>query len=890
MNQVVPALVVDPNYYEPIDNYKPNASYSTFVDESLPTSWRVKSSGVWQYCYPPQTRTPLQGWKIHISGTYKNAREILHLSTPIFVEGNTSFKFASDESMFELMSSKTWSRSSSGKLITAYPQSTEDFKVLLEILYNSLKGFEGPYILTDRKYRDCSVLFYRYGGFQALNKKCNNGQNIPQIISPSGDYEPDKRQPYFSLPDWVEDPFSDEDGNSDGDGEYSLKDNRYRVLRALAFSNAGGVYDAIDTNSDELVVIKEARPNIGTNRYGLDASILLQKEYRLLRKLEKREISAKPIDFFSDWEHSFLAQEKIQGITLTKWVSQNCIALHPAATTEEVKNWFKKVIRVCLNLSKALKVLHEEGIIFGDLSPNNVIVNTNDLSLRLIDFEGACELNKDTPPNLFTPGYATAERSKRGTLLFQDDYYSLGSLFLALLFPINSLIGIKEDVREIIMRSYKAEYGIPTSFIEIIDCLMGTASPSALIINRVVKELEIMDKSHSTLKLHSFKMGESLNIGELTQLRDGLTKHALNIARYQRNDRLFPCSFKYTNPLSIDHGALGVAHIVQNIHGDIPLELRAWIEKQTVNLNQYVPGLYNGLAGIALILKQIGMTEEARKSIEFAYNHELLYESKDLYEGASGVGLSLCKFFYDSGEENYLYQAQNIARTLLDTANTTAVGDFWGDKEKINIGYAKGGSGIAMFFLALYKLTKNDVYLKQGKRALDFDLSFANERDGYLSFPASSDAKDLLLPYWFSGTAGIATTLLRYYSVTREAQYLNLLKRMFADLDRKYTVSPGLFHGITGLGNVLLDYHQILGCQNALVACNKVVSSIAMFIIKQDDGYIMPGEYLYRKSVDFGTGSMGIAAFLNRLIKKERNFNFMLDELILEKDQSLVVS
>ena len=56
--------------------------------------------------------------------------------------------------------------------------------------------------------------------------------------------------------------------------EIRLKNDRYVVRKALAFSNAGGVYRAYDQHTGQEVVLKEARPRVF---FSEDAVALLGK-------------------------------------------------------------------------------------------------------------------------------------------------------------------------------------------------------------------------------------------------------------------------------------------------------------------------------------------------------------------------------------------------------------------------------------------------------------------------------------------------------------------------------------------------------------------------------------------------------------------------------------
>ena len=118
---------------------------------------------------------------------------------------------------------------------------------------------------------------------------------------------------------------------------------------------------------------------------------------------------------------------------------------------------------------------------------------------------------------------------------------------------------------------------------------------------------------------------------------------------------------------------------------------------------------------------------------------------------------------------------------------------------------------------------------------------------------------------------------VRFQRVVQLPRYQSILEQIFIDTDRKYAVLPGRFSGLAGLGEFLLDMHDLSGERRFLESAEKVAEGIMHFRV-QRDGTAFPGELLSRLCCDYGTGSAGIALFLNRLLGRQKN-DFMLDEL-----------
>ncbi len=108
-------------------------------------------------------------------------------------------------------------------------------------------------------------------------------------------------------------------------------------------------------------------------------------------------------------------------------------------------------------------------------------------------------------------------------------------------------------------------------------------------------------------------------------------------------------------------------------------------------------------------------------------------------------------------------------------------------------------------------------------------------------------------------------------------RYRSILEKIFIDVDRKYAVSPGFFSGMAGLGEFLLDMHEFSGEHKYFKSAHKVAKGIMHFRVERN-GIAFPGESLDRLCCDMGTGSAGVALFLNRLIGGTSG-TFMLDSL-----------
>lgn len=131
---------------------------------------------------------------------------------------------------------------------------------------------------------------------------------------------------------------------------------------------------------------------------------------------------------------------------------------------------------------------------------------------------------------------------------------------------------------------------------------------------------------------------------------------------------------------------------------------------------------------------------------------------------------------------------------------------------------------------------------------------------------------------------GILTTLLRYADVTGEDALRKHVERLLPDVRRKYTAFPQLFHGISGIGNALLDAYEFLGDPELLGDAERAAEAVLCSAVRRPEGIVFPGEQTLRESCDLATGSAGAALFLDRIRRAapglRTNRNFVLDDLL----------
>ena len=900
-------LLGSAEFYETFDRYEPNENdYIKRVKKMAPSDWTFRRNGTWLGCNPPEKEDkplPAQGWKIHVTSSVNNAEAILKAVVSVLIKDGTSFKFALDKQILNIMNGKAYGRQAAGKFITIYPYDDDHFKELIEKVHQVTRDFEGLYILSDRRYKDSKVVFYRYGGILPLSRLDITGKRASKIVSPDGEEVEDVRQPYFHIPYWTRDPFEDvskelnKTGEERGDDEknkdtnetkgesdsskfaapkeITLKDGRYIVKSALGYSNSGGVYIGADSKTGLEVVIKEARPFISMTENSID---LLKKEYRILNKLTHTGLFPRTFDIFEDWEHCFLVMEKLEGISLSSFSASSNITLKTSPTLEDTKKFYDSFRTIFIQLAEILKTMHENGIVFTDFSPNNVIVNLDTLDVRVIDFEGAYEIGIDKPVTLFTPGFAAPDQLSGQDSSFESDFFALGASMHYFLTPVNQIFAIYPKARYTFIKSVIKDIGFPRSLSNLIIELIDKSASKRPKSEEVIKILKKAEK----VREPNFRVNKRQVDSSYKNRIKTIPKYIIAQADYSRTDRLFPADaaiFK-TNPMSLAHGTAGVAYALNKMEGSVPKPVLDWILERNLDPALYPPGLYIGLAGIAWAMLEIGLRKESRKVMESTFEHPLLFESADLHYGIAGWGLANLKFFAELKDQLYLEKALSAGDFLVDNLSENEKGCFWESESGTRLGYFHGGSGISTFLLYLYLASGKESFLDKGIKALDFEINNSSPNmDGGASWKRSVNEGQIVYPYLKYGSAGVGTAIVRYYRLLEGKKYRDTLEKIYIDTNRKYAVFPGMFQGLSGLGEFLLDLYDATNDNKHLDAAYRVASGISLFTIDREEGVAFPGNGLQRISCDFGTGSAGVGLFMKRLVKGGKA-NFQLDELL----------
>ncbi|WP_395366559.1 class III lanthionine synthetase LanKC [Streptomyces sp. YH02] len=858
--------LADREYYLPLPSVADPGP--RFAPGEVPPGLRGAAQGIWTAWGSPGTGLAEQGWKIHVSARLDRAQHVLDTVAGICFSEGVPFKHLSARLFFLFLHHKHAARAQAGKFCAVYPPDTATARRLLERLREALDGEEGPYVLTDRRFRDSRTVHYRYGSFGARSRLRADGTREGLVRDGSGREVVDLRLPAFHLPAGIADPFVEQE-EKPHEGPILIRD--YEVTRAVRLSNAGGAYQARDRRTGRTVFLKEARAHNGLVFDGTDAQQRLRHEYRVLCELHAAApgVGPEPLDHFTEWEHDFLVTEYVAGQPLVGWLSRTSPLARADRTAESVGAYYAMCRHLLGALDASLGRLHAVGYRFGDLSLGNVVVTPSG-GVRLVDFEAASALST-APSGMGTPGFTPPPCLRRNdTDPLSQDRYGMSAVALAFLAPFNEMAE-HAPANLALLRRDLADMAPPpdlwqraTAFHVTEDRTAGRAQDQAQ--NRAQDRAQDQDQDQDApVRLPSPAELDTDPRGCLTRLADDVAAGLLETADADRPEWAFPPSpeaFR-TNNVCLAYGTAGVVHALHRAGVAVPEEILERLRRDTLALRDALPpGLLVGSAGVARVLAGLGRLDEAVDLLRDADGHPLTASCGTLADGRAGVGLAWSALHGLTGESSHLERAAAAGEGLLRTPDLTAA---LGEHDAR--GLLHGRSGVALFFHRLARDTGEARWLEAGRLLLhqELDRTFPLD-DGALSI--SDDARlTRAMPYLATGAAGVAAVLTRYVADAPDERCAAALPRLVAGIRVSCaTKEAGLYRGLAGLTWFLTEHAGLTGTDAARGDALRAATGLLKYAVPYRRGVRFLGTGSLRFTADLSSGGAGVLLALHRLL------------------------
>nr|BFE70241.1 hypothetical protein GCM10020092_035420 [Actinoplanes digitatis] len=284
----------------------------------------------------------------------------------------------------------------------------------------------------------------------------------------------------------------------------------------------------------------------------------------------------------------------------------------------------------------------------------------------------------------------------------------------------------------------------------------------------------------------------------LRELRDRTADALVAMADLDHPDRVFPTIPQgyASNTVCLAYGTAGVVHALRRLDRPLPPGLLERLRRDALaGAADLGPGLFAGTAGIARVLADCGLTEEAGTLLAAADRHPLTASSATLFGGSAGVALTHLALFGHTGDERHIDRALALAGAL--PADDDLLTDLIGADDAT--GLMHGRCGIALMLAQLAELTGEVRLADRAVRLLHAELDRAIDPDAAgLLFPVSAGDRRAL-PYLFAGSAGMVFAATRVLRASPDERLAAALPRLLAPLRLTYTAMPGLCQGLARL-------------------------------------------------------------------------------------------
>ncbi|MEU1075662.1 MULTISPECIES: class IV lanthionine synthetase LanL [unclassified Streptomyces] len=875
------------------------------------TDWTVEPGDFWCHVVPAGTAPRAQGWKLHVSATPLSAPVTLARSADVLLAHRAAFKFAGTPARVAALVSGRYERGGGGKFLTVYPADDDHFRLLAEELHLATAGLPGPAVLSDRRYRPGSQVYYRYGVFSAVPALTADGCFAARLTDPEGHPVADERNAWFSPPAWAGDPFPDRPAapaRSTATAKPVLLHDRYLVRGAIQHSNKGGVFRAKDTTTGVQVVVKQARPHVGAGLEGLDVRDLLRREAALLDRAGRAHPDRVPrlVEVFEQQGSTFLAAESVPGATLRRTVADRLTRDGTACPDDRTADLLVG------QLVDLVATAHGLGVTLHDFNPNNVMV-TPEGRLVLIDLEMAAPEGERWVLGA-TPGYTAPELRALDQVAPAAapgvDLYALGATILHALSGADPLFAPdlpgagparpEEERLAALVQLLARDNPFVRRFSPLVRGLMRDAPADRWTLERARR---FLGEATPPTALPAAVVGRAEAAPTRARLlHDGLA-HLLATLRPGHPERLWPTeAFGGTcDPVAVQHGSAGGVSVLARAlrhwdeDGGSPAVTRetlraglaaaaSWTADRQDSLPSGLPGLHFGRSGTAWALLDAARALDdprlAARATTLALALPVEWPNPDVCHGAAGSGLAQLHFWRATGDPRFLDRAVRAADGLLAAARRTSEGTFWPVPEDFasalagawHYGFAHGVAGVGTFLLLTAGATGEERFLDAAIEAGATLTAAARSGPAGALWPVDrarhlSDAPELAR-HWCNGSSGAGTFLVRLWAATgaHDDTLRDLVEgAAVAVRAGRATDSTSTCHGLAGNAEFLLDAAELTGEPHHRSAAELLVEHLAAQAVLHDGRLLVPDENRGTVLAEYATGLGGSLSLLLRL-------------------------
>jgi len=330
------------------------------------------------------------GIKLHISANAYNSAMVATEVIPRLLRRQCAFKCLATTSMVLRQNNGLYGHTQIGKFITVYPEMTHsELLSLARELAEATKDVHAPDVPTDYRLFDYGSVYYRYGEILAATST---------HVSPEDyDYQ-DTRDIRVPVPPQVDDPLAAWRSSEEAE---ALLPKQYVVTGTLRQRASGTVLRATELRLDEhgrvcgtrRVVLKQGRWSGEALSPTCDAQARLLWQESVLDRLGKEPEFPEVLGSFMVGRDRFLSMADLGGESL--WATLR------SASEPVDPEWVRRITQ---SIAGALAKVHNQGLLAGDLSPDNILI-LEDEKIGVADLADTIGPNSPNTGAIGTVGY-----------------------------------------------------------------------------------------------------------------------------------------------------------------------------------------------------------------------------------------------------------------------------------------------------------------------------------------------------------------------------------------------------------------------------------------------------------------------------------------------------
>ncbi len=828
-----------------------------------------------------------QGWILHLSSILYQVTDLLQTVVPFLIGEQIPFKIVNSLVTAEDILSGHLGAAQIGKIVSIFPDDDNKAAELAKTLVILTSSFKGPAIPTDLCLRN--IVYTRFGSFNPvirLNEKGgeekyiydSTGQLVPDLYSIPFQFLKGTIWPFYSLtqPSLPEPP--------------KFFNRIYKIIDTLKTDCRGNVFQGLYLKSllnVKKCVLKQGFTNADSDILGRDIRHKLAWQVELFHELRDTIPMPELYDFIQEEAYSLIVMEYINGDSLYQKVQNlnpTCKAWPDLSPDEKLL-----LITFGLELSGIIAQIHDKGYLHRDIMPVNFLIDKRnrmiaiDLELAYSQLQG----KPDPPFKLGTPGFASPEQMAEKPPAIDQDVYSLGATLLWLFTGLTPIKFLGEN-RNILYENLNFFIQNQELALVIANCLSLKPGDRPAIVT-IISALEMHRRQLKEVKNEKVHLPLSRFSAQDVEATVSAALAGLNKSPIVSSDEFWYSkktaidnhssrkTKEYTRYPGIYEGMAGPLYLFArlhragiNVHTCTPRISKAldYIQRNYLNrVSELPPGLYHGMAGLAIAIKEgihsgLINTEIPFYKAAVQSSLQLPNVNLNLASGVAGQGIAILRCKSLLSQEDSRRLLDRIVDQLLTSQQNNGL---WRNSVVFDLG--QGDIGILWFLLEYLSFYPDRHIQNAVERGLNTVLNSKKQLEFFNKLIGSRDSYNLV-----DGGTGVILLFIKAFQHFQIGRYKMIAQNALLKYPL-HIVHPEFSqrNGLAGLGEVFLEAWRVFQTDEWRQRADWITAFFLHTFCRQPDGsgyWILEENNL--PTADLQVGISGIIHYLSRSIRPDQ--------------------